>query len=41
MGYPAIPLRDFQRSAIVFKNLPEMQRIVYDLKRQLEVLKKC
>ncbi len=36
MGYPAIPLRDFQRSAIVFKNLPEMQRIIYDLKRQLD-----
>lgn len=36
MGYPAIPLRDFQRSAIVFKNLPEMQRIIYELKRQFD-----
>ncbi len=36
MGYPSIPLRDFQRSAVVFKNLPEMQRIIYDLKRQLD-----
>jgi UDP-3-O-[3-hydroxymyristoyl] glucosamine N-acyltransferase len=38
MGYPAIPLRDFQRSAIVFKNLPEMQRLVYELKRQLDIV---
>lgn len=35
MGYPAIPLKDFHRSAIVYKNLPELQRIVYQLQRKL------
>lgn len=40
MGYPAIPLRDFQRSAIVFKSLPELQRMVYALQRKIEELEK-
>ena len=35
MGYPAILLKDFHRSAIVYKNLPELQRIVYQLQRNL------
>ncbi len=35
MGYPAIALRDFQRSSIVFKKLPDLQKLVYELKRQI------
>ena len=40
MGYPAIPLHDFQRSAIVFKSLPELQRMVYALQNKIEELEK-
>ena len=40
MGYPAIPLRDFQRSAIVFKSLPELQRMVYELQNKIAELEK-
>lgn len=38
MGYPAIAMRDFQKAAIVQKSLPELQRIVYELKRKIEKL---
>ncbi len=40
MGSPAIPLRDFQRSAIVFKSLPELQRLVYILQNKITELEK-
>jgi UDP-3-O-[3-hydroxymyristoyl] glucosamine N-acyltransferase len=38
MGYPAIPMKTFQRAAIVHKNLPDLQRVVYDLQRKVEEL---
>lgn len=38
MGTPIIPLRNFQRSAIVYKNLPDMQRLIYDLQRRVNEL---
>lgn len=38
MGYPAIPMKTFHRAAIVHKNLPELQRIVYDLQRKVDEL---
>jgi len=40
MGYPAIQMKTFQRAAIVHKNLPELQRIVYDLQRKVDELQK-
>lgn len=40
MGYPAIQMKTFQRAAIVHKNLPELQRIIYDLQRKVEELQK-
>ncbi len=38
MGYPAIQMKTFQRAAIVHKNLPELQRVVYDLQRKVDEL---
>ncbi|OIP81794.1 MAG: UDP-3-O-(3-hydroxymyristoyl)glucosamine N-acyltransferase [Porphyromonadaceae bacterium CG2_30_38_12] len=38
MGYPAVPMKNFQRAAIVHKNLPELQRIVYELQRKISEL---
>jgi UDP-3-O-[3-hydroxymyristoyl] glucosamine N-acyltransferase len=40
MGYPAIAMRNFQKAAIVHKNLPELQRIVYELQRKIQELEK-
>lgn len=34
-GYPAIPAAKFRRSAVVYKNLNELQNMVYELRRQL------
>jgi len=39
-GFPAVPLLSFQRSFIANKNLPELQKTVTQLKKQLEVLEK-
>lgn len=39
MGTPAFNLVDFQKSAIVFKTLPDLRREVYNLKRELDALK--
>lgn len=33
-GYPAIDASNWRRSVVGFKNLPELQKIVYDLKRK-------
>ncbi len=38
-GYPAVPVGIFRRSTVVFKNLPELQRMVYDLQKQVDELK--
>ncbi|MDD5184543.1 MAG: UDP-3-O-(3-hydroxymyristoyl)glucosamine N-acyltransferase [Paludibacter sp.] len=37
-GYPAVPLGVFHRSSIVYKNLPELQKAVYDLQKQIQDL---
>lgn len=39
-GSPAISLVNFQKSSIVFKTLPDLRREVYNLKREIEDLKK-
>jgi len=40
LGSPAIDHRDFIRSSIVFRKLPELQTKIDDLEKQVEVLKK-
>lgn len=40
MGSPAFPLRDFQRSSIVFKSLPELQRMIYAMQQKIEELER-
>ena len=37
-GYPAIPVNTFRRAAVVYKNLPELQKMVYDLQRKVNEL---
>jgi len=37
-GSPAIPLLKFQRSSVVFKNLPELQKNVFELQKQIQEL---
>ena len=39
-GSPAIQLRDFQRSTIMFKKLPELRQEIRELKKEIENLKK-
>ncbi len=39
-GSPAVPVSTFRRSSAVFKNLSEIQRLVYEMKRELDALKK-
>jgi UDP-3-O-[3-hydroxymyristoyl] glucosamine N-acyltransferase len=38
MGSPAIQLMNFQKSAIVYKNLPELQRLVYAMQKRIDEL---
>lgn len=38
-GYPAMPVGTFRRVTVVQKQLPDLQRKIYELERQLEVLK--
>ncbi len=35
LGYPAIPVGNFRRSSVVYKNLPDLQKIVYDLQKKI------
>ncbi len=35
LGYPAIDLRDFMRSSIIFKRLPELYRKVDELEKHI------
>ncbi len=37
-GYPAIPVNVFRRASVVYKNLPELQKMVYDLQRKVNEL---
>lgn len=39
-GYPAVPVNTFRRASVVYKNLPELQKTVYDLQRKVEMLVK-
>jgi len=39
-GYPAIPVMNFHKSAIVHKNLPELQKLIYAMQRRIEELEK-
>jgi UDP-3-O-[3-hydroxymyristoyl] glucosamine N-acyltransferase len=34
-GYPAIPNRDWLKSSVVFKKLPELRKLVQDLERRI------
>jgi UDP-3-O-[3-hydroxymyristoyl] glucosamine N-acyltransferase len=40
LGYPAIDHRDFLRSSIVFKKLPELNTKLDELEKQIKLLKK-
>jgi UDP-3-O-[3-hydroxymyristoyl] glucosamine N-acyltransferase len=40
MGYPAIAVSNFRRSTVVYKNLPELQRTVYELEKKIAKLEK-
>ena len=37
-GYPAIPVRVFRRATVAYKNLPELQQIVYQLQKRIHEL---
>ncbi len=37
-GYPAIPMSTFRRAYVVHKNLPELQKTIYDLIKRVEEL---
>ncbi len=39
MGYPATGLREFLRSSVVFRKLPDMKQEIQELKKELESLK--
>ena len=39
MGYPAIPHRNYLRSSILYKQLPEMDATIRQLKKEIEELK--
>lgn len=37
-GYPAVPVGIFRRSSVVYKNLPDLQKNVYELQKQVAML---
>ncbi|MDD4994177.1 MAG: UDP-3-O-(3-hydroxymyristoyl)glucosamine N-acyltransferase [Paludibacter sp.] len=37
-GYPAIPIMTFHKAAIVHKNLPELQKMIYAMQKKIEEL---
>jgi len=37
-GYPAIPIMTFQRSSVVYKNLPEIQKMIFAMQKQIQDL---
>lgn len=39
-GTPAIPVANFRRSSVVYKNLPEIQQIIYQLQKRIDDLEK-
>ena len=40
MGIPAFDIRQFKRSAVVFKQLPEMKTKIESLGKEIELLKR-
>jgi UDP-3-O-[3-hydroxymyristoyl] glucosamine N-acyltransferase len=40
LGYPAIEYKQFFKSTVVFKDLPEMVKKIRDLENEIETLKK-
>jgi UDP-3-O-[3-hydroxymyristoyl] glucosamine N-acyltransferase len=38
-GIPAIPVAQFRRASVVYKQLPELQKTVYALQKEIELLK--
>ena len=40
LGSPAFDIREYKRSAAVFRRLPELRSLVYKLEKEIEVLKK-
>ena len=40
LGYPAVPAREFARSVVMIKKLPELRQTVDDLRKEIEALKK-
>ena len=40
IGTPAIPIRDWYRSSVIFSKLPEMYRELSQLKKEISKLKK-
>lgn len=39
-GYPAVPIMTFHKAAIVHKNLPELQKMIYAMQKKIEELEK-
>lgn len=39
LGYPAIDIRDFLKSAVIFKSLPEMRTTLNQLEKEIKLLK--
>jgi uncharacterized small protein (DUF1192 family) len=39
MGYPSIGYRNFLRSSLIFRDLPEISKTVSQLKKEIEELK--
>lgn len=39
-GYPAVPIMTFQKAAIVHKNLPELQKLIYAMQKRIDELEK-
>jgi UDP-3-O-[3-hydroxymyristoyl] glucosamine N-acyltransferase len=40
MGYPAIDYRNFWKSSAVFKTLPELDKQIFQMQKELDELKK-
>lgn len=38
LGYPALPISRFHRSHAIFRNLPELSKLVYQLEKQVNAL---
>lgn len=38
LGYPALPISRYHRSHAIFRNLPELSKLVYQLEKQINIL---